>query len=138
MKIVSLLITLILFFTACSDDATIIKHEKSLTQLPCIHLVVFPPDKLISQTLQELYTFDDNCKYKLEVSRKSQIVCNSNQNAPQKALSNFPNSYLRLDLYKEQHLLYSYYKDLTREVTSQDIETAFQRLQEDFILKPQR
>ena len=134
MKTVSLLMTLILFFTACSDDATVIKHEKSLTQLPCMRLVVFPPDKLISQTLQELYPFDDNCTYKLEVSRKSQIVCNSNQNAPQKALSNFPNSYLRLDLYKGQDILYSYYKDLTREVTQDDISNAFKRLQKDFTL----
>jgi len=128
-----LILTLLALFTSCSDDATIIKNDKALSNLPCMNLVVFPPDKLITQTLLKLYNFDTNCRYRLEVSRKSGIVCNSNQNADKKALTNFPSGYIRMDLYKNGTSLYSYYKDLTHKASQDDIYDAFKRLQKDLL-----
>ena len=127
------ILVLLLFISACSDDATVVKSKNIKRPLECLRLVVFPPDKLLSETLNKLYKFDNNCSYTLEASRKSGIVCNSNQNAPQKALSNFPNSFIRFDIYEKRKNIYSYYKDLTHCADKSDIENAFQRVQKDLL-----
>jgi len=126
-------LSLLLLLSACSEDSTVIKYDKSLQQLPCLRLVVFPPDKLITNKLMQLYTFDEKCNYELQVSKKSAIVCNSNQNADKKALSNFPSGYIRMDIYKNHKPIYSYYKDLTCKVSQDDIESAFKRLKSDLL-----
>ncbi|MBA1432426.1 MAG: hypothetical protein FAF04_02250 [Epsilonproteobacteria bacterium] len=120
-------------FTGCSDNATVIKYEKASTPLKCLRLVVFPPDKLLFETLSKLYDFQDKCPYELQASRKSGIVCNSNQNADKKALSNFPSGFIRLDVYKSRQPIYSYYKDLNSKATQQDIKKAFERLSQDLL-----
>jgi hypothetical protein len=125
----------IFLFVACSDNATITKYDNSLSDIKCLRLVVFPPDKLISTTLNELYIFDDKCSYELQVSRKGAIVCNSNQNAAKKTLSNFPSAFIRLDVYKNKKPVYSYYKDLTSAPTKEDIRRGFLRLKDDIIIK---
>ena len=117
----------------CSDNATVTQYKTDSTPLKCMRLVVFPPDKLLSQTLNNLYDFQDKCLYELQASRKSGIVCNSNQNADKKALSNFPSGFIRLDVYKRREPIYSYYKDLTCEATQKDIQKAFSRLREDLL-----
>jgi hypothetical protein len=129
----SLLALILLGLGGCSDDATVVHFDKELKELPCLRLVVFPPDALIEQSLNELYTFDENCAYELQASQKSGIVCNSNQNAPQKALSNFPSGYIRLDIYKKRKPIYSYYKDLTHPVTKEDIQDGFIHIKEDLL-----
>jgi hypothetical protein len=96
-------------------------------------LVVFPPDENIEKTLNGLYSFDDSCSTKLDVSHKSGIVCNSNQNSQKKALSNFPTSYLKIQISKDGKLFYSYYIDLKDSVTQDDSITAFERIQKDLI-----
>ena len=96
-----------------------------------MRLVIFPPNKFLETTMNKLYNFDDNCSYKLEVSQKSGIVCNSNQNADRKALSNFPSGFIRLDLYKGYKNIYSYYRDLTHKTTKEDLKKAFERLEQD-------
>ncbi len=126
-------LSFLLLFNACSDDATVIKYDKSLTHLACFRLVVFPADKLISETLINLYDFNENCPYELQVSRKSAIACNSNQNADKKALSNFPSGYIRMDIYKNRKPVYSYYKDLNCRVSKDIIEEAFRRLESDML-----
>ncbi len=93
-------------------------------------LVIFPPDEILESTLKKIYTFDDTCPLKLEVSKKSGIVCNSAHNSQKKALSNFPSSYLKMQI-TSNHLLYSYYIDLKDDVTREDIENAFTRIQKD-------
>ena len=123
----------LLFLIGCSDNATVVEYTKDPTPLKCLRLVVFPPDKLLSETLTKLYDFQEKCPYELQASRKSGIVCNSNQNADKKALSNFPSGFIRLDVYKTKQPIYSYYKDLTCEATQKDIKTAFQRLSEDLL-----
>jgi len=128
-------ISLLLLFSGCGDDATVIQSEKNLAPLQCLRLVVFPPDKQISQTLSKLYKFQQNCPYELQVSRKGGIVCNSNQNADKKALSNFPTGYIRMDLYKKRKSIYSYYKDLHAPLSQKDIQNAFARLKSDLLEK---
>jgi hypothetical protein len=93
-------------------------------------LVVFPPDKNIEKTLKKLYSFDDSCTVKLEVSKKSGIVCNSNQNSQTKAIAGLPSSYLRMQI-KNQKLLYSYYIDLESDVRDEDVKKAFKRIKRD-------
>ncbi len=96
-------------------------------------LVVSPPDEKVQKTLNELYSFDDSCSVELEVSLKSSIVCNSNQNSQKKALSNFPISYLRMQVSKNGQLFYSYYIDLTHSVSDEDVKIAFKRIKKDLI-----
>ena len=135
MKIFLLSAALFFFFTGCSDNATIVRYNTQDETLPCLRLVVFPPDALITQTLVDMYSFDNNCSYELQASQKNGIMCNSNQNASQKALSNFPHGYIRLDIYKEHKPFYSYYKDLTDTLTQEDIKEGFTRLKNDVHLK---
>ena len=98
-----------------------------------MRLVVFPPDKLLEQTLNNLYKFSPDCDYRLEVSKKGGIVCNSNQNAAKKTLSNFPSTYLRMDISKENKRVYSYYIDLLDSVSDDDIKSAFLRMKKDIL-----
>ncbi len=129
------ILVLIILLGACSDNATITRYDKELTGIKCLRLVVFPPDKLISSTLIKLYHFDDSCEYELQVSRKGGIVCNSNQNAAKKTLSNFPSGFVRFDVYKEKKPVYSYYKDLNSPAEEEDIKRGFLRLKDDIIIK---
>ena len=130
-KIYIVTLLLLAMFSGCSDDATITKSEKDLHNIKCMRLVIFPPNKFLETTMNKLYNFDENCSYKLEVSQKSGIVCNSNQNADRKALSNFPSGFIRLDLYKGYKNIYSYYRDLTHKTTKEDLKKAFERLEQD-------
>lgn len=98
-----------------------------------MRLVVFPPDKVLEQTLSSLYEFTPNCEYRLEVSKKGGIVCNSNQNAAKKALSNFPSTYLRMDVSKENRVVYSYYIDLLDTISNDDVKNAFLRVERDIL-----
>lgn len=122
---------MIFLFTACSDNATITKSKKDLKDVQCMRLVIFPPNKFLSETMHKLYNFDENCSYKLSISQKSGIVCNSNQNADKKILANFPSGYIRLDLSKDYKNIFSYYKDLTHKANKEDIKKAFEALQEE-------
>ena len=130
-----LFIILILFLVGCSDDVTVINNNPQKIHPNCLKLLLFGADKGISQTLHQLYTFDEHCNYTLQVSQKGDIVCNSNQNADKKALSNFPTGYIRMDVYKDHKVIYSYYKDLHTALTKEDITDAFQRLQKDLLQK---
>jgi len=125
-------IVVFVVLSGCNDDnVTITKSKQDLHNIDCMRLVVFPPNRFLETTMKELYNFDENCSYRLEISQKSGIVCNSNQNAAQKALSNFPSGFLRLDLYKKRKVIYSYYRDLTHKTTKEDVKKAFERLEQD-------
>ncbi len=130
MKIVSYVFILI-FFLGCSDDAYITHYDKKVTHLSCLKLKT--KDILLLSKLSKLYSFDENCAYELRASQKSGIVCNSNQNAPKKALSNFPHGFLRLDIYgKKEGLIYSYYLDTDNKVSESMIEKGFHTIKEEF------
>lgn len=124
---------MLLFLSACSDNATVVKYDETLKPLKCLRLVVFPPDAVIEESISKLYEFDDSCEYRLEVSKRGSIVCNSNQNADKKALSSCPSGYIRMDVYRAQKPVYSYYKDLSSVVSEKDVTLAFERLREDIL-----
>ena len=127
-------LTALLFLGGCGDDnATTHFYTKEKPTIKCLKLVVIPKDKLIEDTLKNLYNFSKNCDYEFRASKKSGIKCNSNQNAPKKALSNFPTGYLRFDVYKNHHIVYSCYKDLDSKVKKEDIKNGFAQLKKDLL-----
>ena len=128
----SFLVLWVIFYSGC-DDATVVKYDETLSNVECLKLSIIPPDKQIYSMLYSLYKFDDSCKYLLKVSKKSDIVCNSNQNSSEKTFSNFPTGYLRFDVYKNHIMIYSYYRDLTDKVSDRDIKKAFLRVKEDIL-----
>jgi hypothetical protein len=121
--------------SACSDNSTVNIYDKKITQtkIPCMKLLVFPPNETIENYLKTQYSFDANCSLELEVSTKSGITCNSNQNYQTKALGAFPTSYLKMQITENSRLKYSYYKDLKEEVQVSDVECAFERIKEDLV-----
>lgn len=126
---------LLIFFSiglvGCTDNYISQVNSKSILEkeIPCMKLLVFPPDKFISNTLGELYSFDNSCNRTLLVSYKSSIVCNSNQNSQKKALG-MAKSYLRLELKEGKRLLYSYYIDLDENLENEDVEDGFNVMRE--------
>ena len=130
-----LLVLVAIFFQACSDDASVNIFNKNITKtkLECMRLVVFPPNEMIESTLKSLYNFDSTCKTKLDVSFKSGITCNSSHNSDKKALSDFPSSYLKMQI-MNPNLAYSYYLDLTHDVEPKDVQNAFKRIEKDLKL----
>jgi len=131
----SFFLLLLLFFQGCSDSAMVNIFDEKIAkeEISCLKLVVF--DKDVKETLQELYSFDESCDVLLEVSLKSSITCNSNQNVDKKILSNFPSSYLRIQLYKGKTLFFSYYIDLKESVSKKDVKNAFLRVQKELNFK---
>ncbi|NPA65838.1 MAG: hypothetical protein GXO11_03050 [Epsilonproteobacteria bacterium] len=90
-------------------------------------------DIFLFSKLSKLYKFRKSCDYELQASQKSGIVCNSNQNAPKKALSNFPHGFLRLDIYgKKEGLIYSYYLDTDNKVSDSMIKKGFDTIKGEF------
>jgi len=97
--------------------------------------VVFPPDEMIQSGMNELYSFENNCEYKLEVSKKGGITCNSTHNTSKKTMSSFPSGYLKMDVTKGSKTLYSYYIDLKDTLTKSDLKNGFVRVKKDLKLK---
>ena len=122
-------------FSGCSDSAIVKTFDKDITKnkIPCMRLIVFPPDKGLEETLHSLYKFTPDCNYRLKVSKKGGIVCNSNQNAAKKTLSNFPSTYLRMDVSQGNRRVYSYYIDLLDSVSEDDVKSAFLRVKKDIL-----
>ncbi len=112
-------------------------HDKNIMKTPikCMKLAVVSEDKNILQSMQKLYTFDDKCTLKLEISYKDGIHCNSNQNADRKALSTFPQSYLRMELREGLDLQYSYYIDLSDDIDEDALQRAFKKIQKELNIK---
>jgi len=133
-----LALPLLLFTLAgCGDNAQVTIYDRSILDHPptCLKLDIFPPDPNFEKSMRALYPFSSTCPYHLSISTKCGIHCNSNANAPQKTLSNFPSAYLRLDLRKGMKLLYSYYRDLTSPADTDDLKSAFLRLKKDLRLQ---
>ena len=117
---------LFLFLNGCSDNHISFIHSKILAkeEINCMRLSLFPPKESIQKKFLFLYPFEKNCNKELMVSYKESIVCNSSQNAQKKALG-MAKSYLRLELKKENILVYSYYIDLADSIGEEDIENGF-------------
>jgi len=132
-------ITLCFFLTGCDEKAIVTVYDKSVKQIPigCLSLQIVPEERSFRETLMKRYPFQAGCQQRLSVSYKSGIVCNSAYNAPQKTLSNFPNSYLTMEIRKGLSLQYSYYIDLDHKPTASDIEKGFKQIKEDLKLSIQ-
>jgi len=120
-----------LILTSCEDKSIITLYDKKVLdeKLPCLRLVVFPPNEMTTNTLQSFYGFDKNCSFTLEVSQKSGITCNSNQNSNKKALSNFPTSYLNMSIRRNSKIVYTYYIDLTHKINKDDLKDGFKKVE---------
>lgn len=131
-----LLLLLGLSLTGCDDRAVVKIHDKTFIKekIPCMRLVLFPPDDEVEHSLRAHYAFSKRCDITFEVTEKSGIVCNSSHNSDKKALSDFPSSYLRIKITKEDKPLYSYYIDLTEKRKMSDIDDAFSRIAKDLTL----
>ena len=128
-----LLIVLALLFSSCSDKSIVSIYDKSILHedSKCVELVVFPPNKTIEDTLEKQYGFKDSCSLKFEVFTKGKIHCNSNQNSQTKAMGKMPDSYLRMEITRDNKRLYSYYIDIKDEILPSHIENGFARMKKD-------
>ena len=130
MKIVILLsLVLLLGCTQRREYINIYDQSVNSTLLPCLGLDLMSADSLRKE-ITPLYHFKKDCEYKISLESRGGIVCNSSFNSSLKTSSNFPNSYLRLELKKGMKLLFSYYADLTSPPDSSDIKRAFEVLRE--------
>ncbi len=127
------LLFLLLFTAGCDSKPLITVYDKSILnkKIDCMQLSVIPKDKQIASTLQHLYHFSQTCSYRLEVSFKQSIVCNSHYNAQSKALGKMPSSYLKMELRHGLNLQYSYYIDLDHKPDKEDVEEGFERIRKD-------
>jgi len=137
MKYALFAITTLLLLTACDDKAMVTIYKKKITQHPisCMKLNVFPEEPMIIQTLKKRYHFNEDCDLTLDVSYKSGIKCNSRFNVATKTTTNFPNSYLKMELRRGFSLQYSYYIDLTKKPNVDDVNSGFDRLEKDLKFK---
>ncbi len=128
------LIACSLLVTACDDGSYVNFYNKNLKEhkISCLSYIPASNGKL-DKALQKLYKFSKNCPYRVELSYKSDIVCHSPYNVPQKVNSNFPSAYIKLEVKKGFKLQYSYYKDLTSKPDTDDLKTAFERLKRDIL-----
>ena len=134
MKHLFIALSVIILFSACEDKSVSTLYDKSYKNraIPCLKLSIFPKNAQMEQTLKNLYPFKQKCEYLLLVSYKAGIVCNSNQNAARKTLSNFPNSYLRMEINRNMNdLIFSYYIDLNDKVSKGDLEKGFKSIQKN-------
>ena len=124
---------LLLFISGCDSKPLITVYDKNILnkKIDCLQLSVMHKDKQITSTLQHLYPFSQTCSYRLEVSFKQSLVCNSHYNAQSKALGKMPNSYLKMELRHGLSLQYSYYIDLDHKPYKEDLEEGLERLKED-------
>jgi len=121
---------IIFFFSGCKDNAYINNRLKN--KIDCLSYIPTSKNSLDLELLK-LYEFKNSCPYKLSLDYKSSIVCNSSFNAPTKATTAFPNSFIRLEVKKGFNVVYSYYKDLTDKPDLGDLEDAFNRLKSDIL-----
>jgi uncharacterized protein YbaR (Trm112 family) len=106
-------------------------HERPIT---CLRLAVFPQNRELEEAARRLYPFRDECPVLLEVKHKENICCNSTQNVAQKTLSAFPHHFLRLEVRRGMTPLYSYYIDLDHPSDTDDLQRAFERMEEEMVV----
>ncbi len=119
----------------CSKKSEpLIKKDANLsTPIMCMSLNELAIEKSFIDKLHTLYTFDKDCDLKLTVKYKKDIVCNSPYNSNGKSVSQFPKSFLKLELRRGFNIVYSYYIDLYNNVDIDDVEDAFKRVEKDLL-----
>jgi len=121
------------FLNGCEDKSLVRVYDKTLLAQPpeCLSLRVIPDDTVIEKSIRERFDFDPKCMWRLEVHFQDNIHCNSNQNSDRKALSAFPSSYLRMEIYRGMRMVYSYYIDLQKRADGADAARGISRIIED-------
>jgi len=127
----------LVFLLGCSDNTMTKVYEQNLpkNEIPCLNLVIFPPNEAVEKSFEKLYDFDEACRFKLLVEVKGGITCNSNENIQKKAMGSFPSSYINMQLSQNSQKIYSYYRDLKDEVGDEEIEDTFFRMRDEINLK---
>ncbi len=133
----NVVIVLALFLMGCNKKSEPLIHKDAnlSTPIACMSLNEFEIDKSFSEKLHTLYTFDTHCDLKLSMKYKKDIVCNSPYNPNSKNISQFPKSFLNMELRRGLKVMYSYYIDLYSNVDEEDVEDAFKRLKRDLTNK---
>jgi hypothetical protein len=125
----------VIFFVGCNKKEYI-RYDQNISKekIECLGLDPLN-SKALNKDILPLFNFKKDCKYKISLSGKSDIVCNSSFNSSRKATSAFPSSYLRLELKRGMDTLFSYYVDLTSPPSSSDVKRAFEVMQKYIKLK---
>jgi len=128
---------MLLLLSGCEDKAMVSFYDRSLKSHPptCLKLSEISLDPDMKKSLELVYTFTPNCPWRLTVESKKDIHCTSNQNSQRKALTAFPNSYLRMDIRRGMRSVYNYYIDLTSKANSGDVVRGLLRISDDLGLK---
>ncbi len=131
------LMVLALLLMGCNkkSEPLINKDANLSTPIACMSLNECGMEKNFIKKLHILYAFDTQCDLKLSMKYKKDIVCNSPYNPNSKNTSQFPKSFLQLELRKGFKVVYSYYIDLYSNVDEEDVEDAFERLKKDLTNK---
>jgi len=127
------LILIALLLMGCSKKSEpIVKKDADLTTpVQCMALNELGIEKNFIKKLHSLYAFGECCNLKLTLKYKKDIVCNSPYDPNRKNVSQFPKSFLNLELRRGFKTEYSYYIDLYSNVNEEDIEDAMLRLKKD-------
>jgi len=135
--LILLLLAMLPLLSGCEDKAMVAFYDRQLKSHPptCLALSDISLDPSMKRSLESIYHFTQNCPWRLTIETKKNIHCNSNQNSQRKALTAFPNSYLRMDIRRGMRSLYSYYIDLTKAADSGDAERGLLRICDDLGLK---
>ena len=136
MKTAWILLPLWLILLGCDEKPMVNVYHKEILKTPptCLALQVVPSNPTVTKTLQKMYAFTPLCDYRLDVSFKEGIHCNSTQNAASSALGHFPHSYLKMEIRKGFSLQYSYYIDLSETVSANDVKKGFSKINDDLQL----
>jgi hypothetical protein len=131
-------ILVVIFIFGCNNKEYITIQDKNITKepLPCLGL---DPMNLqfANDALSDIYNFDKSCHYRISITTRGHIHCNSSFNSSTKANSAFPTAYVRLELKDGMNTAFSYYVDLTSPPDNSDIKRAFEVMRE-YILLPKK
>jgi len=134
---VLILIGMLWFVVGCQEKAKPVVRQSGTLQTPisCMALNPLEGDRALMATLKSQYAFTEDCPYKLTLSYKKDIVCNSSYNAMSKNMGKFPKSFVKLELRRGMGVVYSYYVDLYSNVDEEDVIEGFTRLKKDLLSK---
>lgn len=121
------------------DDGSVMVHyyDKTLRKhkINCLSYTIEPENRKLEERLKRLYHFRESCPYRLKVTYKNGIHCNSSGNAAKEASGAFPSAFIELELRRGLDLKYSYYRDLKEAADAEDLEDAFERFSSDLKLQ---
>ena len=132
-----LLFSFMLLLTACQEKVKpiVIKSSILKTPLSCLALTTLDQKDNFVKQLNQLYKFKKSCNYRLMLTYKQNIICNSSYNLGLKTTGKFPKSFFKLEVRKGLKVVYSYYVDLYGNVERDDLNEGFLHLKNDLLLQ---